>query len=427
MGLRSRRRDSSASACSTALARRSAGRWYSWREPKPPTNISSQHSMKPSDIEGVVPMTESQRPTPERMRFNHLIDTLDSFTPFTSPLTIQRTSGRTILLNLGSNENLLGPSTAAKRAMLSEVHHAAKYGDPEGHLLREKISEKLNIRTESILIGSGIDDLLGQAVRCLIEPGDLAVASRGTYPTFKYHILAYGGALKEIPYSSYRNDLDALLYAAKTSNARIVYIANPDSPTGTLCSPGDLSGFIKQLPRRCTLLLDEAYCEFASANEIIPIVEDDVRTVRFRTFSKVYGLAGARIGYLISNRELIKNLNKVRLHFGVNRIALAGASAALSDLGFVNRVRVSTDECRKDYKEIERLLNCRAIESHTNFTLFDVGSKKRATGIFESLLKNGIFVRLPGGAGLEGCVRISAGTNEQVRFLIKEIEKFASP
>ncbi len=153
------------------------------------------------------------------------------------------------------------------------------------------------------MVASGIDDLLGLAVRAFLEPGQTAVTSLGAYPTFNYHVVGFGGSLERVPYRDDRNDLDGLASAAHRVGAPLVYLANPDNPTGTYHSASALAAFLDSLPQPCLLLLDEAYADFAPDEAILPIDVEDARVLRLRTFSKAHGMAGARIGYAIGTAQ----------------------------------------------------------------------------------------------------------------------------
>src|SRR6202011_4171320 len=173
----------------------------------------------------------------------------------------------------------------------------ARYGDPESAALRAELARVHGVSPGNIVVCSGIDDLIGLAVRAFIEPGTLAVTSLGGYPTFEYHVLGFGGELRRVAYRDDSNDLDGLAEAARSSGARVVYLANPDNPSGTWHRSDAIEAFVGRLAPETLLLLDEAYIEFAPAGSAPAIDVSDARVLRMRTFSKAHGLAGARIGY----------------------------------------------------------------------------------------------------------------------------------
>ena len=198
---------------------------------------------------------------------------------------------------------------------------------------------------------------------------------------------------------------------------KLVYVANPDNPMGSWHSAADIEAFAAELPRASMLLLDEAYADFAP-QDAIPVVHASQRNiVRLRTFSKAHGLAGARIGYAICHREIVAALDKVRNHFGVNRLAQVGALASLRDESFVDSVVEQVAQGRSEYGVLARELGTQALPSATNFIAFDTGSSARAEALVAALLARGVFVRMPGVAPLNRCIRITIGPASERVFM----------
>jgi histidinol-phosphate aminotransferase len=290
----------------------------------------------------------------------------------------------------------------------------AWYGDPESYDLRSALSEIHGVPAEAISVGCGIDDLLGLVVRVFIDPGDVVVTSRGAYPTFNYHVEGYGGRLHFVPYTTeFRNDLEGLAAAARREQAKLVYLANPDNPTGSYYTAEEVQEFLNQLPESCALILDEAYIEFAPQERVLSFDLNDPRLIRMRTFSKAYGMAGARIGYAIAHPEVVQAFDKVRLHFGVARVAQIGALAALGDQEFVWRVVSETEAGREEYARLANEMGFIALPSYTNFVAIDVGSTERARTLVDRLLQRGVFIRMPGVEPLSRCIRVTVGTQPQ--------------
>jgi histidinol-phosphate aminotransferase len=262
----------------------------------------------------------------------------------------------------------------------------------------------------NLVIGSGIDDLLGLVVRAFVEQGTSVVTSLGSYPTFSYHVAGYGGALHFVPYRDYRNDLSGLAVAAIETGARLIYLANPDNPTGSWHGAGCLDTFLHEVPNNCVVLLDEAYGEFLLPEDVLPIIPEDPRVIRLRTFSKAHGMAGARIGYGIAAAEAITAFSKVRVQFGVNSLAQAGALASLDDSRFIASVITAVAEGRDEYYVLGQKLGMPALRSATNFVALDTGSASKAQYIKDSLLQRGVFVRVPGTAPLDQLIRVTVGT-----------------
>jgi histidinol-phosphate aminotransferase len=331
--------------------------------------------------------------------------------PFVAPEELARTAGRTSLVRLGANESAFGPPPGALAAMRSELAHTSWYGDPESMDLRTALAERHGCGVENITVGAGIDDLLGLAVRGYLAPGDVAVATLGSYPTYAYHVHGYGAQLETVPYRPDGSiDLAALSAAAHRTRARQVYLANPDNPSGSFAALDDVRTFARTLPDGALLVLDEAYGDFVAREDLLPDAIDP-RIVRMRTFSKAYGLAGARIGYCVADPAIVATFAKIRLQFGVNRSAQIGALAALREDDFVAAVVAEVARGREEYRALGARLGLATLSSHTNFVCFDLGSRERAEAMVAALLRLGVFVRKPGAAPLDGYIRVTVGTS----------------
>ncbi len=280
------------------------------------------------------------------MKLAPLPASLPSTVPFVGPEAQERALGRPFAARLGANESPFGPSPAAIEAMREAAAEGWMYGDPEVHDLRAAIAAHHGVAMESVVAGEGIDGLLGSLVRLLVAPGDPVVTSAGAYPTFAYHATGYGAALRRVPYRDDHEDLDALAAAAIETGARLVYLANPDNPMGTWHDAEAIADLLRALPADCVLCLDEAYADLAPPEAIPALDAQDDRVIRMRTFSKAHGLAGLRVGYAIAHPELIGAFDRVRLHFGLGRVAQAGALAALGDAGWVAEVSARVAQSR---------------------------------------------------------------------------------
>jgi len=355
--------------------------------------------------------------------FTDLVERLPSTTPFVGPEALERRRGRAIGVRIGANESAFGISAAAAAAMREAIDRISWYADPEGHDLRSALAAHHGVAMREIGLGSGIDDLLGLVVRLLVKEGTPVVTSRGAYPTFNYHVAGFGGVLHEVPYRDDHIDLIALAEAATRLDAPLVYLANPDNPMGTWHAAEALRELISALPSSCLLILDEAYIEFAPGAGLLGIDTADGRIVRMRTFSKAHGMAGARIGYCIAAERLIEGLDKIRHHFGVNRIAQAGALASLADRAFIEQVTRAVEAGRQDYYALARRLGLAALESATNFVAIDTGSGERARALLERLLERDVFVRMPGVAPLDRCIRVTVGTPAERAIFATALEK----
>ena len=345
---------------------------------------------------------------PEFLAAPH-IEAIPVVTPFIGPEQLMREGGHASLLRLGANESAFGPSPKAVRAMAAELPHLAWYGDPESYDLRAALAVHHQCAIENVSVGSGIDDLMGLAVRAFMAPGEVALTTRGTYPTFNYHVTGFGGKLETVPYrSDGMLDVDALISAAGTLKPAIVYVANPDNPSGTLVPASEIVRLFESLPVGTLLFLDEAYADFVRDADAFPALLHP-RLLRVRTFSKAYGMAGARIGYAIAAPRNVVTFQKIRLHYGVNRNAQIGALAALHDTEFHQSVVEQVAQGREDYYALASSLGLGYLRSLTNFVCIDFETNRMATSVMDKLLEHGVFVRKPAAAPLDRYVRISVG------------------
>ena len=331
-----------------------------------------------------------------------------------------REGGHASLLRLGANESMFGPSPKAVEAMAAELPRISWYGDPESYDLRCGLAVRHACTVENICVGSGIDDLMGLAVRAFTSPGDVTLTTRGTYPTFAYHVTGFGAALETVAYrQDGLVDVDALIAKANELRPAIVYVANPDNPSGTLLPGSQLVRLFEGLPRESLLFLDEAYEDFVEQADVFPSLVHP-RLLRVRTFSKAYGMAGARIGYLIATPRNVQTFQKIRLHYGVNRNAQIGALAALDDREFHRYVVHEVAKGRQDYYDLAASLGHGALPSCTNFVCIGFESNERATAIMNALLARGVFIRKPGAPPLDRYVRVSVGTSaERTEFAVR--------
>ncbi|MFO7759012.1 MAG: pyridoxal phosphate-dependent aminotransferase [Roseovarius sp.] len=351
-------------------------------------------------------------------RYTPLTESLPADVPFVGPEELERRRGAPFSARLGANESLFGPSPRALDAIRAEAADVWKYGDPDCHDLRAAIASHMGVAPENVLVGEGIDGLLGNLVRLLIAPGDAVVTSQGAYPTFNYHVTGFGGALHKVPYRDDHEDLPALIETAHAVDAKLVYLSNPDNPMGTWRRGAEIEAALDMLPDGCLLCLDEAYVEFAPDGTAARIDAEDPRVIRMRTFSKAYGMAGARVGYAVGAAALIRSFDKIRNHFGVTRMGQAGAHAALLDTGWLAHVQAEVAAARTEITRIATENGLHALPSATNFVAVDCGRDGAfARDVLTALQGLGVFVRMPGAAPLDRCIRISCGRPEDLRVL----------
>ncbi len=347
--------------------------------------------------------------------FTPLVAGLPSTVPFVGPEAQERQRGAVFRARIGANENVFGPSLKAIAAMQAAASDTWMYGDPENHDLKQTLAAVHGIAPENIVIGEGIDALFGYVNRLFVEPGVTVATSLGAYPTFNFHVAGFGGRLVTVPYVDDREDPQSLLDLARREGARLIFIANPDNPMATWWDADTISDMIANVPDGALLCLDEAYGEFAPAGTLPPIDVSDRKVIRFRTFSKAYGMAGSRIGYAIGEAGLIKAFDKIRNHFGVNRIAQIGALASLQDTDHLPDVTKKVSRARDRIAEIASENGLAAIPSATNFVAIDCGRDGDfARKVLGHLIDAGIFVRMPGVSPQDRCIRVSAGRDEDL-------------
>ena len=297
-----------------------------------------------------------------------------------------------------------------------------KYCDPENHDLKAALAAQLGIPQANVVVGEGIDGLLGLIVRMYLNPGDAVVTSLGAYPTFNFHVAGFGGRLVTVPYAGDRENLDALAQAARRENAALVYLSNPDNPMGTWWEAGEVTRFIEAIPDTTMLVLDEAYGETGPASAIPPLDLDRPNIIRTRTFSKAYGLAGLRCGYAIGETETIGAFDKVRNHFGVNKMAQVAAQAALADHTYLRSVVERVAAGRERIAAIARGCGLDPIASATNFVTIDCGADGAfALKVLQALIARDVFVRKPMAPGLDRCIRVSVGPDPEMAIFEAEL------
>lgn len=350
--------------------------------------------------------------------FTKIIQALPATVPFVGPEAQERARGKSFRARIGANESVFGPSPKAIEAMAAAAHDVWKYCDPDNFDLIQALAAFHGVGAENVVIIEGIDGGLGLANRLVVNPGDAVVTSDGAYPTFNFHVAACGGRLIKVPFKDDKEDVGALVVAAAKHKARLLYLTNPNNPMGSWWSRDAIENLIRQLPGGTMLALDEAYIETAPEGTAPPLDTDNPMVLRFRTFSKAYGMAGARIGYCIGHAGVIREFEKIRNHYGINRIAQAGALAALQDQAYLQQTVASIDAARRRIGDIARSNGLLALPSATNFVTIDCGRDGAyAKAVLQELLQRDIFVRMPGVAPLDRCIRIGAGRPDDLALL----------
>lgn len=322
------------------------------------------------------------------------------------------------IIKLASNENPLGPSPAALAAMEKVLAKLNLYPDGNAFYLKQRLAEKLGVQTANLILGNGSNEIIEFVGHAYMSPGVDVVVSQYCFVVYPLVTKLFGANLITVPAKNYGHDLPAMLKAI-TPQTRVVFIANPNNPTGTFVSRGELTRFVEQVPEYVLLVLDEAYIEFLDgAADLVSLVRAGTKPnlLLMRTFSKIFGLAGLRLGYGIGHPDLVALLEKVRQPFNINSVAQAGALAALDDTEHVRRTRENNARGLQFFSEAFRRMKLEFIPSSANFVLVHVGEGQR---VFEAMQKQGVIVRPMGGYQLGEWVRITVGTpGENERCLV---------
>ncbi|RUM97298.1 pyridoxal phosphate-dependent aminotransferase [Pseudaminobacter arsenicus] len=351
-----------------------------------------------------------------------IIDALPSTVPFVGPEAQQRASGHVFRARIGANESSFGPSPRVIARMQEVARDMWMYCDPDNYDLRMALAAHLGLGKDNVAVGEGIDGLLSLAVRMYVSPGDAVITSLGAYPTFNFHVAGVGGRLVVVPYENDRESLDGLLEAVKREKAPLVYLSNPDNPMGTWWESDELIRFMDALPQTTMLILDEAYGETAPASALPPVEVERVNLLRMRTFSKAYGLAGIRCGYAFADAQVIANVEKIRNHYGVSRMAQIAGLEALADQSYLSSVIARVAAARDRISGIARENGLAPIQSATNFVTVDCGRDADfAMKVMQNLLGRDVFIRKPMAPVLNRCIRISVGLDHELDVLAEEL------
>ena len=334
---------------------------------------------------------------------------------------LERELGIHDAIKLASNENPLSPSDRVQRAITDALPTLNRYPDGSGYYLRQALSRKHNVTPEQIVLGNGSNDLIELLVRTFLRPGDEAVVPHPSYVVYPMIVQAAGGIRVMVMLKDYRIDLEAMARAI-TPMTKIVFIANPNNPTATIVTADEVAHFMSKVPERTIVVFDEAYIEFAQGPDFpdtLSYVTQGRKVVVLRTFSKAASLAGLRVGYGVTDADGIALMNRIRQPFNVNALAQAAALAALDDDSHTLEC-VRMIEAGRHYLYDEfNALGVKYVPSRANFILVDVG--RSASDIYQRLLKDGVIVRPLTPFGMESALRVTVGTPQENRRLIKAL------
>lgn len=326
------------------------------------------------------------------------------------------------IIKLASNENPLGPSPAALAAMQKAIASLHLYPDGNAFYLKQKLAEKLGLEPANLILGNGSNEIIEFVGHALMAPGVDVIVSQYCFAIYPIIARLFGANPITVPARNYGHDLPAML-AAITPQTKVIFVANPNNPTGTLAPPGDVLRLVNEVPKHVLLVMDEAYIEFLSDPvDLLSLIRGGGKPnlLIMRTFSKIFGLAGLRLGYGIGQPELIAALEKIRQPFNINSIAQAGALAALDDAAHVTQTRLNNAAGLRFLTNNLRAMGLELIPSAANFILARVGDGQ---GVFNELQKQGVIVRPLGGYQLPEWIRISVGTEAQNQRCVAALKK----
>ena len=322
------------------------------------------------------------------------------------------------IVKLASNENPLGIGPRTRAAIDAALCDVARYPDGNGYVLKSALSQRYGVDMSSIVLGNGSNDVLELVALAFLGPGRAAVMSQHAFAVYPLATQARGARAIVVPAKGHAHDLDAMAKAVDDETF-VVWAANPNNPTGTLAMPDEVEAFLRKVPERVLVVIDEAYNEYIRADlrtDSLKLLKRHPNLVVTRTFSKAYGLAGLRVGYALAHPSVADVMNRVRQPFNVNSIALAAAAAALDDMEFVARSYAENLNGLRQLAEGARKLGLDFIPSYGNFLTIRVG---KAADVFKRLLRRGVIVRpVGGGYGLPEHLRVTTGTAaENEKFL----------
>jgi histidinol-phosphate aminotransferase len=332
---------------------------------------------------------------------------------------LEREYGIDDSIKLASNENPIGPSPMAVAAIKEAIKKLNRYPDGSGHDLIKRISNHIGFSPQHIVLGNGSDDIIGMLAVAMLQPGDEVILPVPSFLMYEILVRSAGATPVYVPLKSLSIDLTEI-QKKMTSKTRMIFLCNPNNPTGTVISKKEFENFIHQMPSAVIVVVDEAYIEFVRDQNCVKSFEylDNITPlVTLRTFSKVYGLAGLRIGYGVMPEEIANILNRIRLPFNTNLLAQAGAGAALDDKIFLEKVISLVHEGLDFLYDALDGLGISYFPTQTNFFLIDV--RKDADEIYESMLRQGVIVRSMKSYGYPNYIRVNVGLHEEnIRFLI---------
>jgi histidinol-phosphate aminotransferase len=350
------------------------------------------------------------------------IEALVPYPPGKPMEELERELGIKNSIKLASNENPLGPSPKAVKAITDALKNLNRYPDGGCFYLKERLAKKIGVKPDNLIIGNGSNEIIELVIRTFLRPGEDVVMGSPSFAVYPLAVPAAGGKAIQVSLKNLTHDLDAMADAV-TERTKIIFIANPNNPTGTIVTKKQLDKFCERLPSDVVLVLDEAYYEFVTDSEFpssLDYLKKGANVVILRTFSKIYGLAGLRIGYGIASEALNRYMNKVRQPFNVNSLAQIAAMAALDDEEHLKKSQKNNiDGLDFLFNEV-KAMGFECVPTQANFFLMKVGKGKE---IYDALLRQGVIVRPMGSYGLDEYIRVTVGLPEENKRFVETLKK----
>ncbi|MDH3359511.1 MAG: histidinol-phosphate transaminase [Desulfobulbaceae bacterium] len=346
------------------------------------------------------------------------IETLIPYPPGKPLEELEREYGITGSIKLASNENALGPSPKATAAIAKALTNLHRYPDGSCYYLANRLAEKIGVKSEELVFGNGSNEIIELLVSTFLTPGEEVITSHPTFLVYQKMVQSQGGINKVVELKNLHHDLDNIA-AEVTAKTRLIFLDNPNNPTGTAFTAKEFAAFLDKIPETVIVVLDEAYVDFVDAEKRIDardFLYHQTPVVALRTFSKAYGLAGLRVGFGIMRPEIANYLHRLRQPFNVNTLAQVGALACLDDDEHYQKTMTMTKEGMAWLHEEIKKLDCRPLSSHANFFLVDVGVDGKL--LYEKMLSKGVIIRPMAAYGFPDYIRITIGTPAENQRLV---------
>lgn len=352
------------------------------------------------------------------------IEALKAYQPGRPPEQLKKELGIDRFISLASNENPMGPPKCVQEAITKAMCDMNRYPEMGGLSLRHLLATRFSVKVDNVVIGSGSESIMANIIRAFLHGDDEVVTSEGTFIGFYVLVGSQGVRLRKVPLKNYHFDLDGIA-SAITEKTKLVYLCNPNNPTGTTFSRAEFERFMKKIPEHVLVILDEAYFEFCADEPDFPdsLVYRYDNVLTLRTFSKAYGMAGIRLGYGLGHEYLMGFVNKVKLPFEPNNLAQAAGAAAITDNEYLAQTLKNTREGMQMITDEFKRLGLQYVPSHANYVMVPFGTQEKVNHVHEGLLKHGIAIRPLAAFGLPYCFRVTIGLPEENEMFIAALRK----